>query len=205
MDDVDLCVGTAAGATVDANGCSSAQRDTDHDGVKDNIDLCPNTAAGQSVDVNGCSSAQRDTDRDGVKDNVDNCPLVANAGQADSDFDGIGDACDPVFNGTRGKVEGEGRAGGASFEFEAKASGKKVEGELKVTINRRSYRGDVTGLAIDGNVATVVGTVTDSGRSYTFVLKVTDGGKKGPDTFSITWTGVSVSGVVNDGKIKIDA
>jgi hypothetical protein len=37
-----------------------------------------------------------DTDNDGVPDFRDNCPTVVNPGQADSDFDGSGDACDPV-------------------------------------------------------------------------------------------------------------
>jgi hypothetical protein len=35
-----------------------------------------------------------DADGDGVQDAIDNCPLVANADQADTDLDGIGDACE---------------------------------------------------------------------------------------------------------------
>jgi YVTN family beta-propeller protein len=35
-----------------------------------------------------------DTDGDGVPDALDNCPLVANPDQADSDLDGVGDACE---------------------------------------------------------------------------------------------------------------
>ncbi|NRD45193.1 MopE-related protein [Corallococcus exiguus] len=34
-----------------------------------------------------------DSDGDGIADNVDNCPAVPNADQADTDQDGVGDAC----------------------------------------------------------------------------------------------------------------
>ncbi len=37
-----------------------------------------------------------DTDGDGIPDGRDNCPEVANPDQADSDEDGVGDACIPV-------------------------------------------------------------------------------------------------------------
>jgi hypothetical protein len=36
-----------------------------------------------------------DSDEDGVVDAADNCPAVANASQANSDGDGLGDPCDP--------------------------------------------------------------------------------------------------------------
>ena len=35
-----------------------------------------------------------DSDGDGEPDTTDNCPTVANAGQANNDLDGQGDACD---------------------------------------------------------------------------------------------------------------
>ena len=37
-----------------------------------------------------------DQDGDGVLNNVDNCPATANAGQLDTDGDGLGDVCDPI-------------------------------------------------------------------------------------------------------------
>ena len=40
-----------------------------------------------------------DADDDGVPDDVDNCRSVANADQANSDGDSLGDACDPDANG----------------------------------------------------------------------------------------------------------
>ncbi|WP_421717534.1 thrombospondin type 3 repeat-containing protein [Algiphilus sp.] len=41
----------------------------------------------------------RDSDGDGVEDDSDNCPSTANPGQADTDRDGLGNACDNTPNG----------------------------------------------------------------------------------------------------------
>jgi hypothetical protein len=100
----DSCPGTAAGAPVDAQGCSAAQLDTDGDGVPNTADACPNTPAGASVDASGCSASQRDTDHDGVVDSADLCPGTAagavvdangcSAAQRDTDHDGVVDSID---------------------------------------------------------------------------------------------------------------
>ena len=55
---------------------SCDRRDNDCDGETDEGGVCD------------------DADADGVLDPVDNCPLTANANQADSDHDGVGDACE---------------------------------------------------------------------------------------------------------------
>jgi cysteine-rich repeat protein len=53
---------------------------------------------GNQIPLDGCENdckTTKDTDADGIYDAVDNCPLIKNADQADADFDGIGDVCDP--------------------------------------------------------------------------------------------------------------
>jgi hypothetical protein len=59
--------------------------DTDGDGVADTADAFPNNA-----------SESADADLDNIGDNADNCPDNANEGQADSDANGQGDACDAM-------------------------------------------------------------------------------------------------------------
>ncbi|MFW2404730.1 MAG: discoidin domain-containing protein, partial [Gammaproteobacteria bacterium] len=49
----DLCPGTPAGSTVDADGCVIV--DTDNDGVADSLDLCPGTPPATPVDASGCA------------------------------------------------------------------------------------------------------------------------------------------------------
>lgn len=83
-DNDDECPDTAEGATVDGDGCSDAQRnsnnggdepiiDSDSDGVIDDDDGCPNTETGNEVNSDGCAAYQFDTDRDGVPNGEDEC------------------------------------------------------------------------------------------------------------------------------------
>ncbi len=53
----------------------------------------------------GSEEEDNDTDNDGIDDDEDNCPTVSNPSQADSDNDGIGDACDDTNNND---IDGDG-------------------------------------------------------------------------------------------------
>ena len=77
MDAQDACPDSAAGARVNANGCS----DSDNDGVIDGQDLCPNSMPGSVVNEMGCA----DDDNDGVANNLDKCPATPMEDKVDAD------------------------------------------------------------------------------------------------------------------------
>jgi choice-of-anchor A domain-containing protein len=112
-DDLDQCLGTDAGASVDANGCADNQLDDDLDGVTNDIDQCSATAAGDVVDSTGCTVIA-DADADGIADDVDQCANTAagfavNANgcadnQLDDDLDGVTNDIDQCANTPAGDV-----------------------------------------------------------------------------------------------------
>ncbi len=77
-------------------GCGTAETDSDGDGTPDCIDGCPADPRSTEAADCDCNGSTVDTDGDGVLDCLDNCPIVSNRDQADSDQDGVGDACTPA-------------------------------------------------------------------------------------------------------------
>ncbi len=62
--------------------------------IPEPTDCAPNGGSIHSPD--GSIVALPDSDGDGIPDISDNCPTIFNPDQADSDFDFVGDACDPT-------------------------------------------------------------------------------------------------------------
>jgi hypothetical protein len=78
LDASDLCPSTAAGAAVDANGCSQAQLDSDGDGFPNASDNCPSVANPSQTDTDlaygdtqGGDACDPEDDGDGFDDAVE--------------------------------------------------------------------------------------------------------------------------------------
>ncbi|MCB9855776.1 MAG: hypothetical protein H6818_08810 [Phycisphaerales bacterium] len=100
-DDCDGCPDDVDKLLPGVCGCGATDDDSDDDGVPDCFDDCPDDPNKIASGFCGCGTADRldDADDDGVIDCLDNCPAVANPDQADSDGNGVGDACEPPPGG----------------------------------------------------------------------------------------------------------
>ncbi len=85
-------------------GCGEPETDSDDDGTPDCIDLCPFDPAKTEPGVCGCGEPDIDNDGDGPLDCEDNCPDTPNPDQADTDGNGVGDACEVLA----GDLDGDG-------------------------------------------------------------------------------------------------
>jgi CxxC motif-containing protein (DUF1111 family) len=91
----DGCPNDSAKTAPGLCGCGVSDADDDADGTPNCTDGCPQDPAKSAPGQCGCGVSDLDGDGDGVANCVDNCPTTANAGQADCDTDGVGDACAP--------------------------------------------------------------------------------------------------------------
>ena len=88
-DTSDTCPNTPDGETVDDNGCSSSQRDSDNDGLTDNLEDVNNNGV---VDAGETDLFDPDTDDDGLNDGLEVNTHGTNPLLKDSDSDGLADA-----------------------------------------------------------------------------------------------------------------
>lgn len=98
-DDVDNCLNTPEGETVDEYGCSDSQKDTDGDGVVDSVDLDNNTREGVPVDENGVMLNPIYLDENGVTIKSHDWGIVGDVGLInDEEYTIVGDLSNFDFN-----------------------------------------------------------------------------------------------------------
>ncbi len=100
-------IGTFSDPTAENTAFIWYGADMDEDGVLNGNDNCP-TDFNPTQDPSVCNG---DTDGDLILNNIDNCPTTLNHNQADSNSDGVGDACDKntprdVINGLEIPITG---------------------------------------------------------------------------------------------------
>lgn len=83
LNSVDKCPATAAGKTVNAEGCF-IDGDDDNDGILNSADACLASAVGEKVDASGCRIVE-DDDKDGVINSLDICPNTPEGDAVNSD------------------------------------------------------------------------------------------------------------------------
>lgn len=184
VDSNDTCPDTAAGASVDANGCSAAQKDSDGDGVSDAADTCPDTAAGASVDANGCTATQRDSDGDGVNDAVDQCPATTAGSTVDANGCPVTVNHTLIVNLSADRTSGDVSSQALTVNFSAAIEDQYPQGG---SLSYVFYYGDGTNSGLSSS-ATASHVYSKAGRYEPRVVVIDESNHSDEDSLTITTT-----------------
>ena len=102
-----------------------------------------------------------DYDNDGISHYYDNCPRVANPDQADSDQDGVGDACESASGGFFGDPDDDGSTGSVSETIDSDGDGVPDESDNCPNTNN-PYQFDADGDGVGEACALVLALENDA-------------------------------------------
>jgi hypothetical protein len=151
-----------------------------------------------------------DRDHDGVPDDEDNCPDTPNPDQSDIDFDGIGDACDPMFTSGRCLVDANGTSGPRALGAWADSRflptifnplpaviGGFTHADSSTTLGNLAAVNSLRGVACSGNQATIIGRGNTVAGPREFVLRLVDTPRTSTGiggAYRISWPGYFAGG-----------
>jgi Ca2+-binding RTX toxin-like protein len=161
-------LGAGPGATNLLNG--SLDQFTAYEGTPAEGELFPMLAASraQLAPYLPAGPAEGDEDSDGVSDGLDNCPTIANPNQADSNLDGIGDACQMADQDEDGIEDASDNCPTIYNPEQTDTNGDGV-GDACSNLSPEVETGGAT--AVKATTATIEGTVDPEGSATTYYFE----------------------------------